>query len=109
MHLRFAALAASVIGLAVAFPVAAADRPILDNAFQRVASTHPELRLFGPGRSGLSAELDRASLRPALVEGARVETAFDTGAASDVRGVVALASTPIGARSAARQKCPLLS
>ncbi len=86
MYLRFAALAAWVIGVAVAFPVAAADRLTLDDAFQRVASTHPELRLFGPRRDVLSAELERASLRPALVAGASVENALGTGAASGLQG-----------------------
>lgn len=82
MHLRFAALAALVVALAVAFPATAADRLTLDDAFQRVAESHPDLRLFGSRRDVLTAEMDRAALRPALVAGASVENALGTGDAS---------------------------
>lgn len=53
----------------------------LDDAFARVAQGHPELRLFGPRQDALSAELDRAALRPAWIAGASVENALGTGAA----------------------------
>lgn len=86
MYFRFAALAALVVALAVAFPTRAADRLSLDDAFQRVADSHPDLRLFGSRRDVLSAELDRAALRPALIAGASVENALGTGEASGLQG-----------------------
>ena len=85
MHLRLAALAALVGTLTVTSSAFAADRISLDDAFARVADTHPDLRLFGSRRDGLSAELDRAALRPAWVAGASVENAFGTGEASSLQ------------------------
>lgn len=82
MRLSPAALAALVVALCAALPARAADRLSLDDAFARVATSHPDLRLFGPRAQGLSAELDRAALRPALVAGASVENAFGSGEAS---------------------------
>ncbi|CAG4968520.1 TolC family protein [Novilysobacter luteus] len=86
MRLRFAALAVLVVVCVVAFPTHAADPLTLDDAFQRVANTHPNLRLFGTRRDVLEAELDRASLRPALVAGGSIENAFGTGEASGLDG-----------------------
>lgn len=54
----------------------------LDDAFARVAQTHPELRLFDARRDGLQAERARAELRPPLVLGVEVENALGTGEAS---------------------------
>lgn len=91
MRLRLAAVAAWVVACAVAFPTLAADplpsNPLtLDDAFQRVAETHPELRLFVPRGDALTAELDRAVLQPAWVAGASVENAFGTGELSGMQG-----------------------
>ncbi|MGQ4659449.1 TolC family protein [Lysobacter sp. F6437] len=86
MRFRFAALAAVVAVCAGVFPAHAADPLTLDDAVQRVAEAHPDLRLFGNRREVLQAELDRASLRPALVAGASVENAFGTGEASGLDG-----------------------
>lgn len=86
MRLRLTALAVCVAAFAVAWPAAAADRLTLYDAFQRVAQTHPDLRLFGPRQDVLGAELDRASLRPAYVAGATIENAFGTGEASGLSG-----------------------
>lgn len=86
MPLRLTALAVCVAACAVAWPTAAADRLTLDDAFERVADTHPDLRLFGPRRDALAAELDRASLKPAYVAGATVENALGTGEASGLSG-----------------------
>ena len=58
-----------------------AERLSLDDAFARVAQGHPEQRLFGPRQDALTAELDHAALRPALIAGASVENALGTGAA----------------------------
>lgn len=86
MRLRSAALAAFVAVCAVAFPTHAADPLTLDDAFLRVADTHPDLRLFGARHEALKAELDRSSLRPALVAGAEVENVLGTGPASGLDG-----------------------
>lgn len=90
MRLRLAALAVGVAACAVALPTAAAEPAVssniltLDDAFARVADSHPDLRLFGPRSEVLAAERDRAAMRPALVAAATVENAFGTG---DVRGL----------------------
>ena len=47
----------------------------LDDAFARVAHSHPDLRLVDRQRGLLSAEFDRASLRPAYVAGLAIENA----------------------------------
>lgn len=86
MSVRLAALAALVAVSAIAWPAFAADRFSLDDAFARVAQSHPDLRLFGARQDVLVAELDRAALRPALVAGASVENAFGTGEASGLQG-----------------------
>lgn len=86
MRVRLAAAAVWVVACAVAWPTAAADRLTLNDAFTRVADTHPGLRLFGTRRDVLEAELDRASLRPVLVAGASIENAFGTGEASGLNG-----------------------
>lgn len=87
MYFRFAAFVALIVGVFAAYPAPAGERITLDDAFQRVASTHPDLRLFGPRRDVLSAELERASLRPGYVAGANVENALGTGVASGVQGL----------------------
>jgi len=85
MQLRLAAFAALVAVAVVALPTHAADRLSLDDAFSRVAESHPDLRLFGIRRDVLSAELERATLRPALVLGATIENALGTGDASGLQ------------------------
>lgn len=89
MLLRLAASAALVAVLAAAFPARAGDpvdaasgtstRLTLDDAFARVATTHPDLRLPVARARVLSAELDAASLKPALVAGATLENALGSG------------------------------
>ena len=79
MSVRLAALAALVAVSAIAWPAYAADRLSLDDAFARVAQSHPDLRLFGARQDILAAERDRAALRPALTVGASIENAFGTG------------------------------
>lgn len=86
MPLRLAAFAACVVALVAAFAARAADRLTLEDAFQRVADTHPTLRLFGSRSDWLAAERDRAELRPALVAGASIENAFGSGHASGLQG-----------------------
>ncbi|WP_349615848.1 TolC family protein [Azotobacter salinestris] len=86
MRSRFAALAVWVAASAVAWPALAADRLALDDAFARVAATHPELRLFDSRGAVLAAERERAALRPALVAGATLENAFGTDEARGLQG-----------------------
>lgn len=62
MHVRLAAIAAwLLLGGAVTTPAAAADLMTLDDAFARVAQTHPELRLVDARATVLAAERDRSS------------------------------------------------
>lgn len=92
MRVRLAALAVWVAACAVAWPTAAADPAVsprvltLDDAFARVADSHPDLRLFGPRGDMLAAERDRAALRPPLVAGATIENAFGSGDFSGLQG-----------------------
>ncbi|WP_147652662.1 TolC family protein [Vulcaniibacterium gelatinicum] len=85
MRMRLAAVAAWVAACAVAWSPAAAGPAVspnkltLDDAFARVAESHPDLRLFGSRGDVLAAERDQAALRPALVAGATVENVFGTG------------------------------
>jgi cobalt-zinc-cadmium efflux system outer membrane protein len=53
----------------------------LDDAFARVAQTHPELRLVDARATVLAAERDQAVQRPPWTLGAEVENALGTGAA----------------------------
>lgn len=86
MRVRLAVLAAWVVACSVAWPAAAADRLNLDDAFARVAASHPDLRLFGPRSDALIAERERAAQRPALVAGAALENAFGSGEYGGVKG-----------------------
>lgn len=82
MWLRSTALA---VFAAVACLSASAQSPetlTLDDAFTRVSQSHPDLRLFDGQRSLLSADFDRAALRPALIAGVNIENALGTGDAS---------------------------
>ena len=81
MWLRLAALA--VFAAAPCLQAAAQSPEILtlDDAFARVAQTHPDLRLDDSQRGLLSAEFDRAALRPAYVAGIAIEIALGTGSA----------------------------
>ncbi len=83
MWLRLAALAAFAIASAAS---ARAQSPVvmtLDDAFTRVARTHPDLRLVDGQHRVLAAEADIAAQRPGLTAGASVENALGTG---DTRG-----------------------
>ena len=86
MFLRPAAHAALVAVLAWAVPAQAGDRLTLDDAFQRVARTHPDLQLFGPRTDQLLAERDQATLGPPLAFGAELENAFGSGTARGLEG-----------------------
>ncbi|UTA55620.1 TolC family protein [Lysobacter soli] len=79
MHVRLAALTASLLLLAAVFPAAAANRLTLDDAFARVAQSHPELRLVEARAAVLDAERDRAAQRPPWTIGADLENALGTG------------------------------
>lgn len=81
MRFRLAAVAVLVFVCVASCRAHAADPLTLDDAFIRVAETHPELRRFGSRLAGLEAEADRGSLRPAWGADASIENAFGTGAA----------------------------
>lgn len=86
MWLRLAALAAFV---AVSVAPARAQSPVvlsLDDAFARVARTHPDLRLVDGQQRVLAAEAEVAALRPGLTAGASVENALGTGDVSGFGG-----------------------
>ena len=81
MHVRLAALAAWLLLSAAATPATAEELMTLDDAFARVAQTHPELRLVDARATVLAAERDQAVQRPPWTLGAEVENALGTGAA----------------------------
>lgn len=84
MWLRLAASAALASASCTTVHAQAPAPFTLDDAFARVAESHPDLRLLGVRGDVLRAERDVASLRPALVGGAAVENALGSG---DARGL----------------------
>ncbi len=82
MWLRSTALA--VFAAASCLPAGAQlpETLSLDAAFARVAQFHPELRLIDGQRAVLSADLDRATLAPALAAGLQLENVLGSGQAS---------------------------
>ena len=82
MWLRSTALA--VFAAASCLPAGAQlpETLTLDAAFARVAQLHPELRLIDGQRAVLSAELDRATMAPALAAGLQLENVLGSGEAS---------------------------
>lgn len=90
MWLRLAALA--VLSLVSCLSVRAQAMPVspsiltLDDAFARVAETHPDLSLLGPRQQVLLAERDQALLRPTLRVGAELENALGSGDARGLQG-----------------------
>jgi cobalt-zinc-cadmium efflux system outer membrane protein len=86
MFMRLAATAAWFAAMSVAQAAAAAEPLTLDDAFDRVAASHPALRLDETRAAILAAERDRAALHPALTAGVQLENAPGTGAYEGVRG-----------------------
>ena len=90
MLLRIAAFAVFAIApcahaqawLPDAVPTASNEPLTLDDAFERVARSHPDLRLFGPRGEALLAERDFATLRPPLRASLDIENALGSGEAS---------------------------
>ncbi len=80
MFLQIAAAAALLTTLVAVPSAAAAERLTLDDAFARVAHTHPELRLVDAQATVLAAERDQAVQRPPWTLGAEIENALGTGA-----------------------------
>ena len=78
MPVRLAAFAAGLMLLAVASGAAAQPFTLAD-AHERVAQSHPDLRLFVPRREGLDAEARAAALRPALELQAELENVLGSG------------------------------
>lgn len=79
MKLRLAALAVMALAACVTARAQAPQVLTLEDAYERVANAHPQLRLLGARHAVLAAELDQATLRPPLVAGVEVENAFGTG------------------------------
>ncbi len=79
MWLCLVALVALALGWCGPASAQAPQRLTLDDAFVRVADSHPELRLYGALREGLFAGLDAAALHPPLVAGVQLENAFGSG------------------------------
>ncbi|SEL13621.1 outer membrane protein, cobalt-zinc-cadmium efflux system [Pseudoxanthomonas sp. GM95] len=81
MWLRLAALAACAFVPAIYAQERAPSQTLtLQQAIERVAETHPDLRLVDGSRAVLQANYDSASLKPPLTLGATVENALGTGA-----------------------------
>lgn len=78
MSVRLAAIAAGLMLLAVASGAVAQPFTLAD-AHERVAKSHPDLRLFVPRRDGLEAESRAAALRPALEIQADLENVLGSG------------------------------
>lgn len=81
MWLRMAAVAALAIVPCVQAQAASPTLLTLDEAFARVALSHPDLRLFDARGGILEAERARALLRPALRAGIDVENVLGSGEA----------------------------
>lgn len=107
MLLRQAALAAVLVVLCANVRAQTTMPLTLDDAFARVVETHPDLRVFRHTQAALSAERERAALKPPLVAGAEVENALGTGNASGVGGAeITLSLAGVlerGGKRAARQ------
>lgn len=82
MWLRSTALAVFAAASCMQASAQPPETLTLDEAFARVAQSHPDLRLLDGQRRVLSAEAERAALRPARVAGLQMENAFGTGDAS---------------------------
>ena len=85
MWLRSTALAVFAAASCLSAAAQSPETLTLDEAFARIAQSHPDLRLLQGQRKMLSAELERASLRPGLVAGVSVENVLGTGEASGFR------------------------
>ncbi|KRA51207.1 cation transporter [Pseudoxanthomonas sp. Root65] len=89
MWLRLAAVAAFAMApcvhAQVPSPAVPPETLTLDDAIARVASAHPDLRLFGARTDILLAEREVALLRPALRVGLDLENVLGTGDANGFR------------------------
>lgn len=82
-----AALAAAAVCLGAQAPVHAAEPLTVNDAFQRVIDTHPDLAVLRFSEAVLGADADRAAQPPPLRLGASAENALGTGTASGLSGV----------------------
>ena len=82
MWLRLAAFAVFAAAPCLSASAQSPETLTLDDAFTRVAQSHPDLRLIEGQRGVLWAEAQRAALRPAWVAGVQIENALGTGEAS---------------------------
>lgn len=101
-----AAVAAAVIVLGAAAPTRATETLRLDDAFQRVIQSHPELAVLRYREASLRAQVEQAAQSAPLQLGASAENILGSGTASGVSGAeltVSLASVlERGAKRAAR-------
>lgn len=82
MWLRSTALAVFAAASCLSASAQSLEKLTLGDAFSRVDKSHPDLRLLQGQHDLLSADLDRAVLRPALVAGLDIENALGSGNAS---------------------------
>lgn len=82
MWLRSTALAVFAAVSCLSASAQSLETLTLGDAFSRVDKSHPDLRLLQGQHELLSADLDRAVLRPALVAGLDIENALGSGNAS---------------------------
>lgn len=85
MWLRSTALAVFAAASCMQASAQPPETLTLDDAFARVAQSHPDLRLMDGRRDVLSAEAERASLPPTRIAGLQIENALGTGDASGFR------------------------
>ena len=86
MWLRLAAIAVFATVPCVQASAQSPEVLTLDDAFARVAQSHPDLRLIESQRGLLAAESERAALRPPQFVGLEVEIALGSGEASGFDG-----------------------
>lgn len=86
MWLRLTAIAVLLLAPCLAVAQQKNSSLSLDDAFARVADTHPELRLLAVRDRVLLAEREHALLQPAWTASASLENALGTGAASGLQG-----------------------
>ncbi|AKS42541.1 TolC family protein [Wenzhouxiangella marina] len=95
IHFNRAALAASVLCLCLSAPASAAVPLTLDNAFDRVIESHPDLAAYRFAEAAYQAEAEQARQTPPLRLEAEAENILGTGPAAGFGGAefgVSLAS-----------------
>lgn len=81
MWLRLAAIAVFAAAPCAQASAQSLEVLTLDDAFARVAQSHPDLRLIESQRGVLAAESERAALRPPQIVGLEIENVLGSGEA----------------------------